>query len=82
MAAGRCPARRPDRRDVVRPAAARAPPPRHIAEQYGLFTIIVLGETIAAASVALQSAVDGTDQFDQLLPIAAGGLLIIARGEP
>ncbi|SBT65820.1 Low temperature requirement protein LtrA [Micromonospora sediminicola] len=51
--------------------------PRHIAERYGLFTIIVLGETIAAASVALQSAVDGADQLDQLLPIAAGGLLIV-----
>ena len=29
--------------------------PHHIAERYGLFTIIVLGETIAAATVAVKS---------------------------
>ncbi|MFJ6935546.1 low temperature requirement protein A [Streptomyces sp. NPDC101132] len=49
----------------------------HIAERYGLFTIIVLGETIAAATVAVQSALDEHDALDELLPIAAGGLLIV-----
>lgn len=32
--------------------------PHHIAERYGLFTLIVLGETVSAATVAMQSAVD------------------------
>ncbi|MEV8532804.1 low temperature requirement protein A [Streptomyces sp. NPDC051211] len=51
--------------------------PRHIAERYGLFTIIVLGETIAAATVAVQSALDEHEALDLLLPIAAGGLLLV-----
>ncbi|MEV7613910.1 low temperature requirement protein A [Streptomyces sp. NPDC089799] len=49
----------------------------HIAERYGLFTIIVLGETIAAATVAVQSALDEHEALDELLPIAAGGLLLV-----
>ncbi|MGW4565160.1 low temperature requirement protein A [Streptomyces sp. NPDC004561] len=51
--------------------------PHHIAERYGLFTIIVLGETISAATVAVKSAVDEHDALGALLPIAAGGLLIV-----
>ncbi len=51
--------------------------PHHIAERYGLFTIIMLGETIAAATVAVQSALDESAALDELLPIAAGGLLIV-----
>lgn len=51
--------------------------PHHIAERYGLFTIIVLGETIAAATVAVKSAADEHDALGELLPIAAGGLLIV-----
>ncbi|WP_279616906.1 low temperature requirement protein A [Streptomyces caeruleatus] len=51
--------------------------PRHIAERYGLFTIIVLGETIAAATVAVKTGIDENDALGDLLPIAAGGLLII-----
>jgi len=51
--------------------------PRHIAERYGLFTIIVLGETIAAATVAVKTAIDENDALGELLPIATGGLLII-----
>lgn len=51
--------------------------PHHIAERYGLFTIIVLGETIAAATVAVKSAVAEHDALGELLPIAAGGLLIV-----
>ncbi|MBC2876034.1 MULTISPECIES: low temperature requirement protein A [Streptomyces] len=51
--------------------------PHHIAERYGLFTIIVLGETVSAATVAVQSAVDEHQALGTLLPIAAGGLLII-----
>ncbi|EKX68821.1 low temperature requirement protein A [Streptomyces ipomoeae] len=51
--------------------------PHHIAERYGLFTIIVLGETILAATVAVKSAADENDALGELLPIAAGGLLIV-----
>ncbi|MGW2492672.1 low temperature requirement protein A [Streptomyces sp. NPDC001606] len=51
--------------------------PHHIAERYGLFTIIVIGETIAAATVAVKSAVDEHEALGELLPIAAGGLLIV-----
>ncbi|GHH07800.1 low temperature requirement protein A [Streptomyces lanatus] len=51
--------------------------PHHIAERYGLFTIIVLGETIAAATVAVKTGIDENDALGELLPIAAGGLLII-----
>ncbi|WP_327355464.1 low temperature requirement protein A [Streptomyces sp. NBC_01304] len=51
--------------------------PHHIAERYGLFTIIVLGETIAAATVAVKSGIDEHDALGELLPIAAGGLLIV-----
>ncbi|KIQ62195.1 membrane protein [Kitasatospora griseola] len=48
----------------------------HIAERYGLFTIIVLGETVAAATVAIQTALDEHKAVAELLPIAGGGLLI------
>ncbi|MFC0600346.1 low temperature requirement protein A [Streptomyces palmae] len=51
--------------------------PHHIAERYGLFTIIVLGETISAATVAVQSALDESAVLGELLPIACGGLLIV-----
>ncbi|MFJ9608165.1 low temperature requirement protein A [Kitasatospora sp. NPDC101176] len=50
--------------------------PHHIAERYGLFTLIVLGETVAAATIAVQSAVDEHEGLGRLLPVAAGGLLI------
>ncbi len=46
--------------------------PHHIAERYGLLTIIVLGETIAAATVAVKSGIDENDALGELLPIAAG----------
>jgi low temperature requirement protein LtrA len=49
----------------------------HIVERYGLFTLIVLGETMAASTVAVQSALDEHEAVSELLPIAAGGLLII-----
>ncbi|MFD7403289.1 low temperature requirement protein A [Streptomyces sp. NPDC059866] len=51
--------------------------PHHIAERYGLFTIIVLGETIAASTVAVKSGVDENDALGELLPITMGGLLIV-----
>ncbi|MFG3202670.1 low temperature requirement protein A [Streptomyces sp. NPDC048192] len=51
--------------------------PHHIAERYGLFTIIVLGETIASATAAVKGGFDEHGALGELLPIAAGGLLIV-----
>jgi low temperature requirement protein LtrA len=51
--------------------------PHHIAERYGLLTLIVLGESIAAATVAVKSGIDEHEALGELLPIAAGGLLIV-----
>ena len=51
--------------------------PGHIAERYGLFTLIVLGESVAAATTAVQSALDSGQAIADLLKLAAGGLLIV-----
>jgi low temperature requirement protein LtrA len=51
--------------------------PHHIAERYGLFTLIVLGETVAAATIAVQSGAAQHQALDDLLAIAGGGLLIV-----
>ncbi|MFI5854757.1 low temperature requirement protein A [Streptomyces parvulus] len=51
--------------------------PHHIAERYGLFTIIVLGESILAAATAVQAALDEHAPVGELLPIAAGGIVIV-----
>jgi low temperature requirement protein LtrA len=51
--------------------------PRHIAERYGLFTLIVLGESVASATIAVQSALDAGSRFGDLAEIAVGGLLIV-----
>jgi low temperature requirement protein LtrA len=51
--------------------------PRHMAERYGLFTIIVLGESILSATVGVQVALDARRSFARLVPVIAGGLLIV-----
>jgi len=51
--------------------------PRHIAERYGLFTIIVLGESILAATVAIQTALDEGAVLSDLLAMIVGGVLIV-----
>jgi len=51
--------------------------PGHIAERYGLFTLIVLGESILGATVSIQSAFDAGEDVTSLVMIAAGGLLIV-----
>jgi low temperature requirement protein LtrA len=51
--------------------------PHHIAERYGLFTIIVLGESLTAATIAVQEGLDEHDELVELLSIAGGGLLIV-----
>jgi low temperature requirement protein LtrA len=50
---------------------------RHIAERYGLFTLIVLGECVLASTLAIQSAVDGDIALADLATTAAGGLLTV-----
>jgi len=51
--------------------------PRHIAERYGLFTIIVLGESMLAATVAIQTALDEGAVLSDLLAMIVGGVLIV-----
>ncbi|MFE4815805.1 low temperature requirement protein A [Streptomyces sp. NPDC056704] len=52
--------------------------PDHITERFGLFTMIVLGEAVLAATVAVQTAADSRDGTDvDLLVLAGSGLLLI-----
>ena len=51
--------------------------PGHIAERYGEFTIIVLGEVVAATAAAVQEAVDRSRASVGLLTVAAAGLLLV-----
>jgi low temperature requirement protein LtrA len=51
--------------------------PRHIAERYGLFTLIVLGECVLASTLAIQSALEGDAGLADLATTAAGGLLTV-----
>jgi low temperature requirement protein LtrA len=51
--------------------------PEHIAERYGLFTIIVLGECILAATTAIQEALTDSGVTGSLIAVAVGGLLLV-----
>lgn len=51
--------------------------PVHIAERYGLFTIIVLGETILAATTALREATESGHGGATLISLAIAGLVIV-----
>jgi low temperature requirement protein LtrA len=51
--------------------------PHHIAERYGLFTIIVLGESILSATIAIQAVVESGEPLSPLVPTIIGGLLIV-----
>ncbi|GAA2627402.1 hypothetical protein GCM10009863_47960 [Streptomyces axinellae] len=51
--------------------------PEHIAERYGLFTIIVLGEVILGSLAAVQSAVTEHGLTGTVVLIALGGLLLV-----
>jgi low temperature requirement protein LtrA len=61
--------------------AERAAPttwhPHHIAERYGQFTLIVLGESVLASTLAIQSALDADAALGDLATTAAGGLLTV-----
>ncbi|MBE1588331.1 low temperature requirement protein A [Nonomuraea angiospora] len=51
--------------------------PHHIAERYGLFTIIVLGESILAATIAIQTGLDRRLDVVPLLLVACSGMVIV-----
>ncbi len=61
--------------------AERASPtpwhPHHIAERYGLLTLIVLGESVLSATMAVQAAVESGERATTLAPLVLGGLLIV-----
>ena len=50
--------------------------PHHIAERYGLFFIIVLGETVLSVALALQVAIEKPHPPAALAAVVAGGVLI------
>ncbi|MCU1514238.1 MAG: low temperature requirement protein [Microbacteriaceae bacterium] len=51
--------------------------PHHIAERYGLFTIILLGESVSAAIVAVQGSVTEDGVSLPLVVIAVAGLVLL-----
>ena len=51
--------------------------PEHLAERFGLFTIIVLGEGILSATVAIREAVDAVGLAFDVLVVAGAGLVIV-----
>ncbi|WP_210572055.1 low temperature requirement protein A [Streptomyces sp. GESEQ-4] len=51
--------------------------PQHIAERYGLFTLIVLGESVMAAGLAVRAALDTHKELGSVLVIALGGVLTV-----
>lgn len=52
--------------------------PRHIAERYGLLTLIVLGEVILSSVQAVQGVISTPDGFGwPMVPLVMGGLLLV-----
>ncbi|MGW0802572.1 low temperature requirement protein A [Nonomuraea sp. NPDC002799] len=51
--------------------------PHHIAERYGLFTIILLGESILAASRGVEGALETGDVSGPFVVIAISGLVLL-----
>lgn len=51
--------------------------PHHIAERYGLFTIIVLGESVTAASNALSGAFEFDGLTSRIVLLALGGVVLL-----
>lgn len=64
---------------AVRRSPDRVFHPGHIAERYGLFTLIVLGETLLAVTVGLRDAVEGETSTAAAV-LLTGPVLIIAFG--
>ncbi|MFJ3957183.1 low temperature requirement protein A [Arthrobacter sp. NPDC090010] len=53
--------------------------PQHIAERYGCFTLIVLGESVLASTTAVVDAAGHREHFGALLMLA-GSALVLAAG--
>ncbi|TYP88987.1 low temperature requirement protein A [Blastococcus xanthinilyticus] len=51
--------------------------PHHIAERYGLFTIIILGESVLAASTGLRAAVESGDLDWRVVSVAVAALVLL-----
>ncbi len=51
--------------------------PHHIAERYGLFTIIVLGESVSASAIGVQRGLADGGLTASLITIAAAGLVLL-----
>ena len=51
--------------------------PHHIAERYGLFTIIVLGESVLASTLGVQDSLEGGGLSVDLVVIALAGLVLL-----
>ncbi|WP_394770689.1 low temperature requirement protein A [Lacisediminihabitans sp.] len=51
--------------------------PHHIAERYGLFTIILLGESVSAATIAVKGSLSATGVSAGLVEVAVGGLVLL-----
>ncbi|MFI0447488.1 low temperature requirement protein A [Actinomadura sp. 6N118] len=51
--------------------------PHHIAERYGLFTIILLGESVLAAATGVQTALETAEITGALVIIAVSGLVLL-----
>jgi low temperature requirement protein LtrA len=51
--------------------------PHHIVERYGLFTIIVLGESVFATTTAILAARSATGVSLELVVVAAAGLIVL-----
>jgi low temperature requirement protein LtrA len=51
--------------------------PHHIAERYGLFTIILLGESVSAVTIAVQEIIGASGVSVSLVVVAVGGLVLL-----
>lgn len=65
---------------AVRRAPGRVFHPGHVAERYGLFTLIVLGETVLAVTIAVQEVVEGDVALGPAVAIAVAALVIVFAG--
>ncbi len=51
--------------------------PHHIAERYGLFTVIVLGESVTAATLAFEDALDTSGDSRTIIGMAVAGIVTL-----
>jgi low temperature requirement protein LtrA len=51
--------------------------PHHIAERYGLFTIIMLGESVSAATIAIRAGLDTGEHAADLISLAVAGIVVV-----